>query len=65
VSVEDASLLELPPGETLADLVLGAEPPKCNVCSPFRFPLGGRKPLLRSLVPDKRLTCFDLAAELA
>jgi hypothetical protein len=65
VGVQKTALLELPPGETLADLALGTEPAKRHVRSSFRLSLCGREPLLRSLIPEKRLPRFDLTADLA
>jgi hypothetical protein len=65
MGVQNAALLELPPRETLADLVLGAEPSKRDVGPSFRLTLRSREPMLSRLIPDKRLPCFHLTAELA
>jgi hypothetical protein len=50
---------------SVADLALGTEPAKRHVRSSFRLPLGVRETLLRSLIPEKGLACFDLTAQLA
>jgi hypothetical protein len=62
--MEHTTLLQLPPGEALADPAFGAEPAKRDVGSSFGLALGSRETMLRRFIPQEGLPRFDLAAEL-